>query len=66
METNLAGAFASVDALSTLVRELQRAPDGGSSLALKKAIVLQAKQLITNVQDPFDYLMDQIVTVFPR
>ena len=67
METDMAEAVASADTLCTLVKDLQESQNAGlsSNPALKKAIVQQAKQLITIVQDPFDHLMDQVVSVRP-
>ena len=51
------------ESLLRLANQLQDSADDSQDQALRSKIVLEAKQLISQVQNPFDHILDQVFNV---
>lgn len=56
---------AMADELSTLVKSLETSNDPSALKETKAAVVMKAKSLIGQIQDPMDAVMDHVTNVSP-
>jgi len=63
MDPALEQATARIDKMSFLAKTLAATSDPQAKNLVTQDLVLEAKQMVNEIQNPFDALMDQVVVV---